>query len=321
MQPYLNGVRFVGGASDYLRSLGIPEFNVGGDYNSGLYWQPYDPTDPYSTPVWVTEEEHFAQFQRAGTKWLPDANGVYTSYGTNAPAFTWQSGVRRLVLENAATNKVTCRKHNPTDTSNLSKGGDAASTLTVVDDVAALTAAGLSQLCTNGKVYRLDNGAGSSVAWVVCSGATGNTNPHMLSVWIRGGSGILRTGYTLPSDGAYNASAIYRRKTASQAALSSGTLNSTDVLRIYADAGQVIYFILPELVEGAFLGSVIPGDTLAAVTRVADNFRHSVAHETVLQEGAASALVKGQLIRPLADPPPYSRHARNLISFGSCFRW
>lgn len=299
MKFYYNGVRFVDGPSDYLRSLGIPEFNVGGNYNAGLYWKPNDPSDPYSTPVWVTEEDHFAQFQRAGTKWLPDANGVYRSYGTNTPAFTWQSGIRRLVLENTATNKVTCRKHNPTDTSNLSKSGDAAATLTVVDDVAALAAAGLSQLCTNGKVYCLDNTAGTVAAIVSSQGAVSNTNLHQYTAFIRGGTGAIGNNLTSVGRTTFAASATYRQLQASYA-----SSDTTSRWSVTANAGQVVYFILPRLVEGAFVGSIIPGDTLAAVTRVADFFRHSAAHEAVLQESAASALVKGQLIRPLADNPP-----------------
>lgn len=177
------------------------------------------------------------------------------------------NSVRQALLRPSLTNKVTCRKHNPTDTTNITKSGDAASTLTVVDDSAELASAGLDQICTNGNVYKLDNSAGVAVAYAEISGATGNTNTHSVGVYARtdigGGVGLLGVGFSDFSNTSY---AYVKHENLTP--LGVGAYH-----RVRADVGATVYFILPGLYEASAAPLYpIPGDTLAAVTETADNF-------------------------------------------------
>lgn len=210
--------------------------------------------------------------------WLPTAaNGsqifpsqmIHTRKGSFAK---YDSTFKGFLNEPARTNKVTARKHNPVDTTNLTKAGDAAAVLSVVDDVAALTTAGLIGVCTNGKVYKLDNSAGATAAYVSIGGAVGNTNPHCISAFVRGGAGNI--GLTWGEGAtAYAAAGAYQLRTS----LNKSATAADRLLVVLANAGQVIYFILPQLEEGAFITSPIPGDTLAAVTRAATNYTRPTA--------------------------------------------
>ncbi len=178
------------------------------------------------------------------------------------------------LAEGQATNKVTARKANPTDTTNMFKAGDAASILSVVDDSAALAAAGLSGICTSGKVYKLDNSAGTVNAYMQFFGPTGNTNVHVVSAHVRavGGSVDARVrsnnlaGAAVPPGNGYV-----------RASISFTPSGTGDVLWVQASPGQVTYAILPGLEEGSYATSVIAGDTLAAVTRLADSLSHAMA--------------------------------------------
>jgi hypothetical protein len=169
----------------------------------------------------------------------------------------------------ARTNKVTCRKYNPVDTTNITKSGDAAAVLSVVDDTAALTAAGLIGICTSGKVYRLDNSAGVSGANAIPAGAVGNMNQHSFSVYLRGGTGSFGDDWGGLYSPAFIASESYQQLTKTHI-----PVDSSRRMRVVADAGQIIYFILPQLEEGAFNTPPIfdpDEDTLATVTRPATN--------------------------------------------------
>jgi hypothetical protein len=165
----------------------------------------------------------------------------------------------------ARTNKVTCRKYNPVDTSNLTLSGDAAAVLSVVDDTAALTAAGLIGICTSGKVYKLDNSAGSTDAVVACGGSTGNTNDHYYSAYCSGVGDISRGGSVVVKTTFDNAGYV-------RVLLLGAGVSSESTLRVRVPAGSIVYFILPDLQEGAFITPPIfdpDEDTLATVTRPA----------------------------------------------------
>lgn len=177
--------------------------------------------------------------------------------------------------EPARTNKVTCRKHNPVDTANIVKGGDAAATLAAVDFAASLTAAGLSSVCTNGKVYKLDNSAGSTTAYADLGGATGNLNPISMTVYLVTSAGTVKVGDSYGGV-AWVDYAAYPTLT-KVVANNKTPLNAASLMRVVAAAGAVVYFILPQLEEGAFVTSVIPGDTLATVTRPASNYTRLTA--------------------------------------------
>ncbi|MGE4544230.1 MAG: hypothetical protein AB7D06_08975 [Pedobacter sp.] len=145
----------------------------------------------------------------------------------------------RIDLWGASTNKCTCRKANPTDTSNIGTGGDAAAVLSVVDDSDALAAAGLDKICTSGKVYKLDNSAGISSAWVLLGAVT--TAPHSGSAYIRSTGGNI----TIYVTSTPHASPTYIRRTVTAA----GTATQ---MTISAVAGAVVYFILPQLEESPY---------------------------------------------------------------------
>jgi len=174
--------------------------------------------------------------------------------------------------EPARTNKCTCRKANPVDTTNIEKYGDAAAVLSVVDDTAALAAAGLSGVCTSGKVYDADNTLGTTDSWFSFNGYTGNTNTHSGSVFARLASGSLQilvgpsSSYSSYECGSTSSSAY---------TYMSGYFTPADTtrrLRITVKAGCRARFILPQLEEGAFSTSPIcklqdGSDPPAAITR------------------------------------------------------
>ena len=149
------------------------------------------------------------------------------------------------------TNKCRNFNANPTVTTNVSKSGAAEAVLSIVDDSAALAAAQLSGTATSGNVYKLDNSLGGGAAYATISGSVGNTSPHSASAYIRGGTGRLFIDDS--TGGAFPASAGYVR--VKQEAVIP--VNSTRQLLIQADAGQVIYFILNQLEEGAIATAVI----------------------------------------------------------------
>ena len=172
-----------------------------------------------------------------------------------------------MLIEPAMTNKCTCRKSNPTDLTNVMKSGDAASVLSVVSDAAALTAAGLSDICTSGMVYELNNTAGTTTAYASISGSTGNTNPHSGSIYAYK-IGIPNASFTV--DG--GTPAISAPTTFTKLLLQNFTPGGTTTkLLAVASAGAKIRFILPQLEESAFCTSPIASaaDTAASQTRAA----------------------------------------------------
>lgn len=177
--------------------------------------------------------------------------------GANVPIVEKNGQVLRL--EGPATNKVTCAKSNPAGLTNISKSGDAAAVLSVVNDATALAAAGLSACGPN--VYKLDNSAGSSVAQAIPSGSVGNTNNHSLSAFTRG-SGLVKARLAGDSGTYQTLSSAYSRiKNENQT-----PSDSSRGLVIEAAAGSVVYFLLPQLEEGPVCTSPIPGGT-GAITR------------------------------------------------------
>ena len=208
-----------------------------------------------------------------------DGSSLYTIEKTIRTPFgsvqVYEPSYQGVQVEPAMTNKCTCRKVNPTDTTNLIKSGDAAAVLSVVDDAAALTAAGLIGICTSGKVYKLDNSAGVGVSRVRIIGSVTNTNAHSAGVYCRGTTG---TACYLGWD--YSGSYEFKNITLTEDYVFYSGLNKTPPtttaqVSFSAAAGAVLYFIMPELVESAFLTSLImpnpTEDGLATVTRPADN--------------------------------------------------
>ncbi|MCW1840615.1 hypothetical protein [Prosthecomicrobium hirschii] len=233
-----------------------------------------------------------------------DADGSLKAAAANEARIDWSGGAAELLLEGPATNKITARKHNPLDTSNLTKTGDAAAVLSVVDDSAALAAAGLSAICTAGTVYRLDNSAGSGAAWAKVSGAVGNTNAHSFGVYARrtgAAASVFLTGGT--GSAAVAGSAYAWTGSANVTPAGTGV-----VLEIGANAGSVVHFILPQLVEAVSQGSIIPGDTLAAVTRTTDLCQIAAGAAAAIQGAAAGIAWRGAI--------PVAQSGQQIVGLG-----
>jgi hypothetical protein len=199
---------------------------------------------------------------RAGAGLAQQVDGPWLSFGTNVPRITDKG----LLVEEARTNKSTNFSANPSDLTNINRSGAAAATLSVVDDTAALAAAGLQNICTSGKVYKLDNSAGVTDAFATTNGVNGNTNNCTVSAYARGSGNFfvdLSAG-TGPGTGTIAATAGFVRYSASAV---PSAINGA--CRIRATPGAVIFFILNQLEEGAFVTSpiVVAG---TSVTRAAD---------------------------------------------------
>lgn len=228
-----------------------------------------------------------------------DASGALVACASGELRTDHASGAPELLLEGSLTNKVACRKHNPVDTSNLTPSGDAAAILSVVDDTAALAAAGLLGLCSNGKVYRLDNSAGTSSALASCSGSTGNTNTHSFGAFVRSVNGGTVGVFCGVSD---QSSLITKTGPTFALLKNEGVVpeGAGASLCVKASAGAVVHFVLPQLVEATVFGSVIPGETLAAVTRTADLVQLAAAATATLSGTGAALAWRGNV--PVAVP-------------------
>lgn len=196
----------------------------------------------------------FLSVSRASNEIIADSTGALTSFSSGVAAIS-DNG---LQIQEARTNKCTNYNANPTDTTNVTPSLSPGATLTVVDDVSALTTAGIQNIVSSGKVYKLDNSAAAGSSFAQFDGMVGNTNTHYISAYVRGsGTVTLRVGgvnnnFTLSSD--------YARKSAS---VTPGV--TSDQMRIYISAGGIVYFILNQLEEGAFVTSpiVVAGSSAA----------------------------------------------------------
>ena len=202
----------------------------------------------------------------SGTNWLPPTAGTTRSISTRKGLRTIQTSeaFEGMLVEPAMTNKCTCVKANPTNTTNIIKGGDAAATLTVVNDIDALTAAGLHKICL-GNVYKLDNSAGTTIASGTIIGPTVNTNAHSISIYARAsaGSGSIKLNTEIAVE--FSNSSYERLKA------DNITPTSSRQMWVMANAGATVYFILPQLEESPFCTSIIApaADTAASQTRAA----------------------------------------------------
>ena len=200
---------------------------------------------------------------RASTALFHGSDLAWRSFGNNVLRRT-DLGILR---EEARTNKCRNVNANPDGAlTNISKSGDTAATLAEVDDMVALVAAGLQHICTSGKVFLLDNSAGSSNAFAVVAGEAGNTSIHTVSGYVRGaGTGIVDIHVGSGPTASATLTASYQRIFASAA-----VSNSTASLRVRAPAGSVVYFILTQYEEAISPSSpiVVAG---AAASRAADS--------------------------------------------------
>jgi hypothetical protein len=202
-----------------------------------------------------------------------------------------------LRVEAASTNKCTNFNANPVDLTNVGfvNATNGLATLAVVDDAAELAAAGLSVICSSGKVFKLDNSLGNSLASALPAGGPGNTNTHTVSAWMRGtGTGSVRFSGSVPPSEAFPATYERRTRTATPPTTSSN-------LVVSVAAGSVVYFILNQLEELAFATTpiVVAG---AAVTRTADSVLISgVAFTAFYSQTEGTVYVEHSVARDSAD--------------------
>ena len=203
-----------------------------------------------------------ASFKRASTATYYNNDAHWT-----APVDVLRVSDGAAILEGSATNKCTCAKSNPQDLTNITKSGDVAAVLSVVNDAAALAAAGLSAFGPN--VYKLDNSAGTTNAYAICSGVTGNANAHSLSVFARGSGSITLTwvGSGVNAVTWAGTDGYLRKKI--ENSVSGYDPASTERLTVKALPGSIVYFTLPQLEEGPVCTSPIPGGT-GAITRASE---------------------------------------------------
>lgn len=147
--------------------------------------------------------------------------------------------------------------------------GTSSAPLTVVDDQAELEAAGLGDLSLNAvgnyNVYKIDNSTGTTVEGYTSSGTTGNTNTHTSSVWARG-SGDFRVRNSSAAGSLVSLTGSYQRHYETLT-----PVTTTTTWRIDVGIGAVVYFILFEMEEGAFVSSEILNKTGGSTsTRAAD---------------------------------------------------
>ncbi len=195
-----------------------------------------------------------------------DSNGVLQLAASNTPRFTHNTSGNPLgiIMEGSTQNKFTGRNATPTDTTGWAKGGDAASTLACIDDPASyLSGAKLTGVCSNGKVWRLDNSAGATDAWAETSATFGATTVHTISAWMiaTGGNAELTRSGTTPTTKTITAGGSFARQ---EFTLTPNA--TTDKMRIVAKAGAIVYFILPQIEVNSFASTEII-TTGAAATR------------------------------------------------------
>ena len=197
--------------------------------------------------------------------------GAIEIVNANLPRFDYNPStlaIRGLLIEETRINFLTSVDLvNPSSTTGWTKAGDAASVFSVVSDSTELTNAGLSGVCTSGNVYKLDNSAGTTNAFVrIDTAVSWGLTDVSLSSYARG-SGVFRMETNVGTwTGSTN---LTLGSTYSRFSVTGTTNTSSNQFRVRATAGSVVYFILVQAEVGSFATSVTL-NTGTAVTRNAD---------------------------------------------------
>jgi hypothetical protein len=211
-------------------------------------------------------------FTRASTGTFVGSNGSIQTAAINGPRFDYNPTTlapKGLLIEEQRTNALSgVDSVNPTGITGWTTFGDAAGSLSVVSDDAALAAAGLSGLCSTGKVFKLDNSAGTTPFYArVNNSITLGANTWAFSTYARGSGSFsfdVNAGTWTPGGTSPAVTSVYQRL------VSIGASSvSSNQYRVSVTGGSVVYFILMQAEQGAFPTSVIP-NTGTSITRNPD---------------------------------------------------
>lgn len=220
-----------------------------------------------------------------------DRFGILQRAGADVPRLTGDGAL----LEGQGTNKCTCVKYNPQGLTNISVSGDAAATLSVVDDSVPLTLHGFGKFGSN--VYKLDNSLGTSTAFARVQGGTGNTNIHIPSCVARVETGTA----TLRLDGTGLGSISFSDNYYARRISGQMVPTASNLLILLVQPGTVAYFTLPQLEESPYCTSIIVGDNSAtAVTRASEHATADGSNGYTLDLGTinpfAAAVLRGERV-------------------------
>lgn len=268
--------------SRFLAAQGWTGSTDGADFEAGIYWV---------AGTQVTAADFFARYTCATTtaRCYADATGLLKNdLAANQPRFTYADGRYLLLIERAATNRCTAAKVNPSATTNITKGGDAASVLSVASQSSVIAASIYATIASSGNAYKLDNSAGSTAATATIGGTAPDASKHSIQAVVWGGTGnISLSGASAKT---FSASATPQKITIENLTPAAG-----NQLVITADAGQVVYFICPGLYsrEWAPLYPII-GAATASVDLAVEQLRPSAALEASVLDGEFLLCVEGR---------------------------
>jgi hypothetical protein len=218
------------------------------------------------------------RFPNASTDYIPTTSSPVYGVRTRSHVFTDGQWINAGVLvEGQSTNLNSNFNANPTDTTGMLLASSGA-TLTIVNDAAALAAAGLSGICSSGNVYCLDTSAASGVSTLTLVGQAGVLTPVTVSAWVR---------QTAPGNVQFSAIGQVSQNISPTEDYSRLQVTFTPTVETrqfgvrVAIPGPIIYFILNQVEVGEFTTSpiVVSG---SAVTRSADVISISGGNRTNL---------------------------------------
>lgn len=165
-----------------------------------------------------------------------------------------------LFFGHGGINKVATYADTPIGLVGVDQVGDNAATISLIDDTAALTAAGLQGLVSSGKVIKVDNSHGTQSAWIAFRNASTLTagqdvryriygRCHAAGMFMRGGIEDLPLDVNAETQPNGSTTYVVLSNT-----VQAGGTNS----RVYgkANAGSIAYFCLPYLGLGTLNTSV-----------------------------------------------------------------
>lgn len=191
-----------------------------------------------------------------------DSSGNLTAASANTPRFDHDinGNFLGMMIEPAITNRLTDRNANPTTTSGWTTTGDVAGVFSVVNDPSSYLSAStckLQNVCTTGKLFKIDNSLGVTDFSVVSVAGISVTSRSTLSCWIvvsTGSATLTRNGGGTPETLAISSGAALQRK-----ALIVTPAATTNNMVITVAAGGVAYFILGQI-EPAYARVVSESD-------------------------------------------------------------